>query len=158
MERVSSGNGNPVITVKMDGTVLQSNAFSELLLKEWRIGVGNKLTSNVVDFIHKVISRNSPEKTEIKVGNRTYQVIFSPLPEQELVSISGFDISNQKDYEEKLRKSDGRYRNIVETAQEGIWLIDRNNCTIFVNQRLSKMLGYSIDEIIGQSPKNLVVH
>jgi hypothetical protein len=40
----------------------------------------------------------------VKVGNRIYLVVFSPLSEQKSVYISGFDISDQKEVEGKLRE------------------------------------------------------
>ena len=42
---------------------------------------------------------------------------------------------------EALKVSQGRYENIVETAAEGIWTIDPNFNTSFVNARLAQMLG-----------------
>jgi len=39
---------------------------------------------------------------EVKKGKRVYLVTFYPLPEEECVSIYGFDISDQKELEEKL--------------------------------------------------------
>ncbi len=42
-----------------------------------------------------------------------------------------------------------RYRKIVETAQEGIWLLDRQCRTVFVNDRLAEMLGYTPEEMQG---------
>ena len=56
--------------------------------------------------MQRVISRNSPEKMEVKVGKRVYLVAFHPLPEEECVNIYGFDISDQKELEEKLRESE----------------------------------------------------
>ncbi len=49
-----------------------------------------------------------------------------------------------------LNRSEERYRQIVETAQEGIWLIDENNQTVFVNKKMCEMLGYSEQEMIGR--------
>ncbi|MGA7934116.1 MAG: PAS domain S-box protein [Kovacikia sp.] len=43
------------------------------------------------------------------------------------------------------------YRQMVETAMEGIWVIDASSQTTFVNQMMADMLGYSIDEMIGTS-------
>jgi PAS domain S-box-containing protein len=51
---------------------------------------------------------------------------------------------------EKLRKSEERYRNIVETAQEGIWMVNEQNRTIFVNHRMAEMLELSVDEMMGR--------
>ena len=47
--------------------------------------------------------------------------------------------------------SDERYRIIVETASEGIWTIDQNNLTTFVNRALAKMLGYEPQEMLGRT-------
>ena len=61
------------------------------------------------------------------------------------------DITEQKKIEDELRESESRYRMIVETAQEGIWAIDTNNNTSFVNPVMALMLGYSVDEMQGRS-------
>jgi PAS domain S-box-containing protein len=51
----------------------------------------------------------------------------------------------------KIEESEKRYREIVETAQEGIWMTDENNLTVFVNKKLTEILGYSSEEILGKS-------
>jgi PAS domain S-box-containing protein len=60
------------------------------------------------------------------------------------------DITARKRAEQQLADSEKRYRQIVETSQEGIWLIDENNYTIFVNKRMCEMLGYTQEEIMGR--------
>ena len=57
------------------------------------------------------------------------------------------DITQRKQSEQALRRSEGQYRTIVETAQEGIWQIDADNRTMFVNQKMADMLGYSTQEM-----------
>lgn len=53
--------------------------------------------------------------------------------------------------ENALRASEARYRTIVETAQEGIWQIDGNCRTTFVNQKMADMLGYAADDMLGRT-------
>jgi two-component system, cell cycle sensor histidine kinase and response regulator CckA len=53
--------------------------------------------------------------------------------------------------EEALRESEERYRVIVETAAEGMWQIDENEVTTFVNPRMAEILGVPMDEIVGTS-------
>lgn len=43
------------------------------------------------------------------------------------------------------------YKLIIETANEGIWLVDGNNDTTYVNDKMALMLGYRVEEIIGKS-------
>jgi len=52
--------------------------------------------------------------------------------------------------EAALQESEARYRQIVETSQEGVWLVDLQGNTLYVNRRMAEMLGYSIDEILGR--------
>ncbi|HXN00333.1 MAG TPA: PAS domain S-box protein [Candidatus Dormibacteraeota bacterium] len=61
------------------------------------------------------------------------------------------DISIAKRAAEALRASEERYRRIVETAYEGIWVIDAQNLTTFVNPRMAEMLGLTVDEMVGRS-------
>jgi PAS domain S-box-containing protein len=52
--------------------------------------------------------------------------------------------------ERALRDSEERYRRIVDTASEGIWSMDENHRTTFVNSRMADMLGYSAQDMLGQ--------
>ncbi len=49
------------------------------------------------------------------------------------------------------RGAEERYRRIVETSREGIWTIDAQNNTTFVNARMAEMLGYTVNEMVGMS-------
>lgn len=49
-----------------------------------------------------------------------------------------------------LRDTDRRYQLIVETASEGIWVVDFEARTTFVNASLARMLGYRREEMIGR--------
>ena len=50
----------------------------------------------------------------------------------------------------ELRASEERYRRIVETASEGIWLLDEFNRLAFVNPRIAQWLGYGEDGMRGR--------
>lgn len=66
------------------------------------------------------------------------------------------DISARKKAEQQIAHSERRYRQIVETAQEGIWLIDENNYTVFVNKKMCELLEYTQEEIIGKLVYDLI--
>jgi len=54
----------------------------------------------------------------------------------------------------KLEDSERQYRELVENAHEGIWVVDENGLITFANQRLSAILGY--DEMLGRNVNELV--
>ncbi|MGD0905567.1 MAG: PAS domain S-box protein, partial [Terracidiphilus sp.] len=61
------------------------------------------------------------------------------------------EIAERKEAEETLKRSEEKYRTIVETATEGIWICDTDARTIFVNKRMAEMLGYSEEEMMGKT-------
>ena len=61
------------------------------------------------------------------------------------------DITERKSSEDQLRKSEEKYRRIVETAGEGFLLMDENLVITDVNDSYCKMIGYSREELIGKT-------
>lgn len=61
------------------------------------------------------------------------------------------DITEMRKVQNDLAKSEARYRQLVELAQEGIWAIDNDLKTTFVNPRMAQMLGCSQSEMLGKS-------
>ena len=61
------------------------------------------------------------------------------------------DVSDRRKAEETLRESEEKYRNLVETASDSIFLIDSVGKIIDVNNSACKTLGYLKNEIIGQT-------
>ncbi|MCT7954335.1 PAS domain S-box protein [Laspinema palackyanum] len=51
----------------------------------------------------------------------------------------------------QLQESEERYRRIVETASEGIWILDEAGRTRYVNQRMAQMLGCSPESMLDRS-------
>jgi PAS domain S-box-containing protein len=60
------------------------------------------------------------------------------------------ELSERRQVEAALRKSEDKYRHIVDTASEGIWVFDLDTRTVFVNDKMAAMLGYSPAEMIGR--------
>jgi sigma-B regulation protein RsbU (phosphoserine phosphatase) len=65
------------------------------------------------------------------------------------------DITERKLAEEELRKSEEKFRRIVETAGEGFLLMNEDLVILDVNDAYCKMLGYTRDEILGKTPFDL---
>jgi len=66
------------------------------------------------------------------------------------------DITKSKQAEEAFRQSELKYRRIIDTSTEGIWMIDANDQTTFVNPCLAEMFGYSMAEMMDISLLQLV--
>ncbi|HJV34923.1 PAS domain S-box protein [Geomonas sp.] len=56
----------------------------------------------------------------------------------------------------ELRKSEERYSRLVNTASEGIWVIDKRHRTTFANRRLAQMLACTVEEMEGRLVEEFV--
>ena len=60
------------------------------------------------------------------------------------------DMTQRQRAEEALHASSERYRLIVQTAAEGIWMTNSAGQTTFVNPKMAHMLGYTVQEMLGR--------
>ncbi len=100
------------------------------------------------------------EKIVVKEGvlpkeeNRPIQIVTLPFRDDNgllLFAEVNVDISDRKIAEESLKQSEKKYRQLVELAQEGIWMIDADLKTTFVNPRMAEILGYTVEEMAGKN-------
>ncbi len=80
------------------------------------------------DAVIDVLLSSSP----IEPGNLSAGVTFTAM-----------DISQRKKTEETIRRSEERYRRIVETTVEGVLWMDPGLRITYANQRMAEMLGYT---------------
>jgi PAS domain S-box-containing protein len=56
--------------------------------------------------------------------------------------------THQEEADLARREAEQRYRQIVETTMEGIWLIDADERTTFVNEAMARMVGVTLPEFM----------
>jgi PAS domain S-box-containing protein len=61
------------------------------------------------------------------------------------------NVTERKLAEEAIKESEMRYRRIVETTNEGVWLLDSKLRTSYVNRQMAGMLGYEPGDMVGRS-------
>ncbi|MBD3239382.1 MAG: PAS domain S-box protein, partial [Chitinivibrionales bacterium] len=73
------------------------------------------------------------------------------------VVFSAIDVTERERAREELRRAEERYQEIVDNANEGVWMIDAEANTLFVNDRMAEMLGYTRDELAGRNAFEFVI-
>jgi PAS domain S-box-containing protein len=109
--------------------------------------------------------RGVSDQYEIKLvgkdGRELWAILSgSPLTDSEGRYAGGLamvtDITERISHERAVRKSEERYRNIIETTTEGVWMIDGDHRTTYVNRRMAEMLGYRVEEMLGKPVSEFV--
>lgn len=75
-------------------------------------------------------------------GHERTSMIFRDITERQEIA------REQVLLRHKIEKSEKKFRQIVETAQEGIWMLDENHKTIFVNKKMCEILEYGEEEML----------
>lgn len=104
------------------------------------------------DTQFRIIDVNGEVKTIKSKAFVTYDNSNNP---QSMMGIN-WDITENAQATEKLRKSETLFRKIVETSQEGIWLHDDTNKTVFVNPKFTEIFGYTSDEMKNKNINELI--
>jgi diguanylate cyclase (GGDEF)-like protein/PAS domain S-box-containing protein len=114
---------------------------------ELRAALERVKTGEYIEQLETVRRRKDGRLVEVSIS-------LAPLTDEHgvVIGTTGIarDMSTAKQAALELRASEERYRRIVETAFEGVWIIDRKNRTTFVNRRMADMLGYSPEEMLGK--------
>jgi two-component system cell cycle sensor histidine kinase/response regulator CckA len=113
------------------------------------------LAGKTRDVTLKALKDGKTAKFEARANSSWMEVELYPIRDSQenigKVAIFMRDITKERRYEEALRESEKKYRQIVNTASEGICVADEDFRITFVNAQALKMFGYSEEEMLGKS-------
>jgi len=163
-----------ILVVNEKGQIICTN---ERFVQLWRIPEelikkreDNTLLDFVLDqlkepkvFLSKVQALYKTSDEDFDVLNfkdgRVFERYSSPLIRDGQITgrVWSFrDITEYKQAEEKLRESEEKYRLLVESTPDWVWMCDRKSRHTFSNNSVKEILGYEIHEVLGTTALNLI--
>jgi serine phosphatase RsbU (regulator of sigma subunit) len=100
LSRFVEENPNPVIRVDRSRKVVYANPPAFSLLKNWGLGVGDKLP----DLLNEALSENKYDEIEIENEDRIFSFEIMPVEGEDYLNIYGRDITERKKSQEALAK------------------------------------------------------
>ncbi|MUG95746.1 EAL domain-containing protein [Scytonema sp. UIC 10036] len=150
---------NPIIYVNPAFEEITGYQASEVIGQNCRFLQGDKQNQLALDELRNAIL----EQRDCQVTLRNYRkdgtLFWNELYIAPVFDSLGYlthfigvqtDITQRQEALLALRQREEQYRSIVETATEGIWLLNKDNETTFVNQQMANMLGYTTEEMLGK--------
>ena len=163
-----------ILVVNEKGQVISTN---ERFVQLWRIPeelIKKREDNTLLDFVLdqlkepkaflskvQVLYKTSDEDFDVlkfKDG-RVFERFSSPLIRDGQIAgrVWSFrDITDRKRAEEALRESEEKYRLLVESTPDWVWMCDRKSRHTFSNNSVKKILGYEIHEILGTAALSLI--
>ena len=148
----------------LDGVIVQLNLVAAELFGLPRERPGHVLFRTYVheafrhdfdQFVERVLNSSEPQRIQLQVRLRP-EAREAGLP----VSLLGSADPNGQALRLVLEQAEGklaalerseeRFRRIVHSAEEGIWEIDAQALTSFVNPKMAHMLGCQIEDMLGR--------
>jgi PAS domain S-box-containing protein len=119
--------------------------------------VYDKMYGPMIVFLISFLVWDISFLVDIFLGNRTLHKLLEVLAMGivlletiRLVRKNVVELQVIKTTKEVIERSEKKYRNLIETMNDGFWLIDENQTSTMVNEKMGEMLGYTPEEIIGK--------
>ncbi len=125
--------------------------------KEWQ----EKIKNNVMQAVSMkeplftedvFFSKNGNSHNALAIYNTVRDAENNPL----YVLVQAMDITERKLAEEKLIKSEKRFRSIMESASDSMLVVNNRGEIIHINKQLEIMTDYSSNELIGNRLEKLI--
>jgi two-component system, cell cycle sensor histidine kinase and response regulator CckA len=164
---------DPTFSFYADGTYRYvNNAFAKGVGKPLDEIIGRKIwdvfEKDEADkrfvLVKKVFTTGKTEEIEVRVplpsGDTYYLTTLKPILNDfdavETVICTSKNITERIHAEKALRKSEEKYRDLVENINEIIFSVDKSGLLTYVSPAVESMLGYSPSEIIGKQIQEII--
>ncbi len=159
-------NNAPIIlfTINLEEVITLSEGKGlEALGMKSGFGVGYRISTiyhdrpDMLEYVRRALTGESFTLT-YELGGVILESCYSPLLDEkgELCGTIGvsFDITERKQIEETLKKSEEKYRSIITAMEEGIVLQDSEGVILSSNASAERILGLTVDQMMGRSSLN----
>lgn len=137
---------DPLLRIRVNGDIIMKNPVAEELREYHYKGVSYSSEGFWKYFSRKGDYINDRFTFEISSNNKTYSFICRYLPDQNYFNVYGRDVTKQIKNEKELKRL-----SLVASANEnGVLFNNAKGEILWANNSFCKMLGYSLNEVIGK--------
>ena len=143
-------NPNPVFRIKANGKILYANPAGDHLLAEWKSKVGERAPKHVGQVLTEAFTSNKKIELEEMYGLNIFSFLFVPIISEGYVNIYAKDITGRKKAEAQIVEQ----LQMLDLAH--VLVRNMRDEIIFWNLGAQTMYGFSKEQALGKSPRELL--
>ncbi|MCX6294846.1 MAG: ATP-binding protein [Bacteroidetes bacterium] len=156
LSRISAESPEPIMRISYYKILLYANNASDKILKSLGFKVGEIARADFLAGIEEVLKSGKSLQREITNDNSVYSFLFTPVEKAKYINVYGSDITERKNSENALRKSEEHQKAILNAIPDLIFVIDKAG--IFINCHVSdpSLLYAPPSEFIGKKIEDIL--
>ncbi|MBF0553280.1 MAG: PAS domain S-box protein [Nitrospirae bacterium] len=142
--RFPDDNPFPVIRIDRELNVVYNNKASQPMLTDLGIHKGgDSLIADVKwrDLIAVALASGHVSSVEIPVDGKVFHFTIAPIQDMNYVNLYGYDITKRKSAEKALDYEKSKLQNIMDSMQDGIFIVNRDFKIEYANPVIIKEFG-----------------
>jgi len=126
--------------------------IGKTIFEKFSENIGAKFKS----YCRQAFETQEPITLESFLPEKRTWIEFQIFSSNTGLSILIRDITQRKLSEIALQKNEQQFRRMIDTSDEGIWVLDEHSTTVYVNNKLAELLGYQPEEMLGFLPEDFL--
>lgn len=140
LSKFPSENPSPVLRVRRDGTILYSNDAALTLLAIWKTEVGGLIPAKWQYLIDEAFESGKTGRKEEEIDGRIFSFVIAPIAEGDYANLYGRDVTQHKQAENELQKSEERFRRFAMASGYGFAMGELTGQLVFANTATLQIL------------------
>jgi len=108
----------------------------------------------IKEIKEKALRTSSQVRIRFSMFGRVLDINILPVSDDDggirKIAVFSKDITKHKDAEKKIRESEKKFSNLVESMFEGVAIINSKDRVVYFNERIAEVSGFACDELIGR--------
>lgn len=151
LAKFPSENPDPIMRISKDGIILYANDSSLSLLNEWRTSVNQPAPDYLRQLMTEVTNTGLRRNIEIEHKGRILSFIVVPICDVDYVNLYGRDITEQKQAEEKIKKSAKEWETTFNSIKDLVSVHDENLRFLRANKACAEFFKTKPEELVGKT-------